>query len=115
MSNPESSTPARAAAAEVPPPAAKDAAATKPRPGMKAVVGSAVAAATLAAVTVLSGPAFSQDPASILATPVNSASSRIAGVQQDMARAVALHQVTAEQALFLENQLVRRIQADTKA
>ncbi|WP_150117184.1 hypothetical protein [Arthrobacter sp. ERGS1:01] len=109
MSNAESSTPARTTAAT--PPLPEPATPAKAKPGVKAAVGSAVAAATLAAVTVLSGPVFSSDPAAILAAPVNSASSRIAGVKEDMARAVALQQVTAEQAAFLENQLVRRIQS----
>jgi len=85
--------------------------AARPRPGVKATVGTAVATAALVAATVLSGPVFSSDPASILASPTNSASSRIAGVQEDMARAVALRQVTPEQAAFLEGQLVRRIQS----
>ncbi|WP_104086490.1 hypothetical protein [Arthrobacter sp. GMC3] len=84
----------------------------KPRPGVKTAVGTAVATAALVAATVLSGPVFSSDPASILASPANSASSRIAGVQEDMARAVALRQVTPEQAAFLEAQLVRRIQSE---
>ena len=87
----------------------------KSRPGMKAAVGTAMAAATLAAVTVLSGTVVSQEPDAILASPVNSASSRIAGVQADMARAVALQQVTPEQAAFLEKQLVRRIEGGTQA
>ncbi len=107
--------PAPAAAAVTATPAETNAATARVRPGMKAAVGTAVAAATLAAVTVLSGPAISQEPASILSSPVNSASSRIAGVQADMARAVALRQVTAEQAAFLEKQLVRRIQASALA
>lgn len=81
-------------------------------------VGTAVAAVTLAAVTVLSGPtlvggsASSLDPGSIIGSPPNSASSRIAGVHDDMARAVALEQITPEQATFLENQLVKRIQTE---
>ncbi|WP_218711347.1 hypothetical protein [Arthrobacter sp. BF1] len=81
-------------------------------------VGSAVAAVTLAAVTVLSGPALvggsssSFEPGSIIGSPPNSAPTRIAGVQEDMARAVELHQITAEQAAFLESQLVKRIQRD---
>ncbi|WP_245933419.1 hypothetical protein [Arthrobacter livingstonensis] len=94
-------------AAEIP----ASASAAKARPGVKAAVGTAMAAATLAAVAVLSGPVFSTDPAAILASPVNSVPSRIAGVQADMARAVVLRQVTAEQAAFLEKQLIRRIQA----
>ncbi len=79
-------------------------------------VGTAMAVATLAAVTALSGPglvggsAASLDPGSIISSPPNSASSRIAGVHDDMLRAVALRQITPEQAAFLENQLVKRIQ-----
>ncbi|MDO5753912.1 hypothetical protein [Arthrobacter sp.] len=81
-------------------------------------VGTAMAAVTLAAVTVLGGPAVvggmagSLDSGSIIGSPPNSASSRIAGVQNDMARAVALQQITPEQAAFLENQLVKRIRND---
>ncbi|MHA7268172.1 hypothetical protein [Arthrobacter sp. HLT1-20] len=94
----------------------------KAKPAKKTVgaaVGTAVAAATLAAVTVLSGPSLSGAPASglnsasIVSSPPNSASSRIAGVQQDVARAVQLGQITAEQAAFLENQIVKRIQLGT--
>lgn len=79
-------------------------------------VGAAVAAVTLAAVTVLSGPglvsgsAHGLEPGSIITSPPNSASSRIAGVHEDMARAVRLQQLTTEQAAFLENELVKRIQ-----
>lgn len=85
--------------------------AAKARPGVKAAVTTAVATAALVAAAVLAGPVVSPDPVSILASPTNSASSRIAGVQQDMARAVALQQVTPEQAAFLEGQLVKRIQS----
>jgi hypothetical protein len=106
--------PAPAAPSAVPP-VDGNAAVARPRPGVKATVGTAMAAATLAAVTVLAAPVISQDPAAILASPVNSASSRIAGVHEDIARAVALNQVTPEQAAFLEKQLVRRIQAGTQA
>lgn len=83
--------------------------------GRKAV-GAAVAAVTLAAVTVLSGPglvggtATGLEPGSIISSPPNSASSRIAGIHEDMARAVKLQQITTEQAAFLENELVKRIQ-----
>ncbi|MGO4383230.1 hypothetical protein [Specibacter sp. RAF43] len=103
MSKPRRTTPAPATAAPAPLPVGG----AKSRPGVKASVGTAVAAATLAAVTVLSAPGTAPAPASASVT------SRIAGVQEDMARAVALRQVTAEQAAFLENQLVRRIQAGT--
>ncbi|MBP2413194.1 hypothetical protein JOF48_001993 [Arthrobacter stackebrandtii] len=88
------------------------------RSGRKAV-GTAVAAVTLAAVTVLGASGMTGgtglDAASIITSPPNSASSRIAGVQEDMARAVQLQQITPEQAAFLERQLVRRIQNDTGA
>ena len=87
------------------------------RHGRKSL-GTTMAAVTLAAVTVLGGPALmggsaaSLDSGSIIGSPPNSASSRIAGVQNDMARAVALQQITPEQAAFLENQLVKRIRND---
>lgn len=90
-------------------------ASTRHKAGKK-TVGTAMAAVTLAAVTVLGGPvlvggtASGLDPASIIGSPPNSVSSRIAGVHEDMARAVQLQQITAEQAAFLENQLVKRIQ-----
>lgn len=74
---------------------------------VKTTVTTAVAAATLAAVTAFSAPALH---ASILSSPANSAQQRIAGVQADMARAVELKQLSPEQAKFLENQLVQRIQ-----
>jgi hypothetical protein len=96
--------------------------ATRKRVGKKRVakktVGTTMAAVTLAAAAVLAGPglagasASTLDPASIIGSPPNSASTRIAGVQEDLARAVALHQVTAEQAAFLQRQLVKRIQED---
>lgn len=90
---------------------------TKHKAG-RITVGTAVAAVTLAAVTVLSGPgvvggsASSLAAGSIIGSPANSVSSRISGVHEDMARAVQLQQITPEQAAFLENQLVRRIQSD---
>ena len=90
---------------------------TRKRVG-KRTVGTAMAAVTLAAAAVLAGPglagasASTLEPGSIIGSPPNSASSRIAGVQEDLARAVALHQVTAEQAEFLQRQLVKRIQAE---
>ncbi len=93
-------------------------AAAKPLNHGKKTVGSAAAAVTLAAVTVLSASGFmgasatGLESASIVGSPPNSASARIAGVQEDMARAVQLQQITPEQAAFLEQQLVRRIQID---
>lgn len=92
-------------------------ASTRHKAGKK-TVGTAMAAVTLAAVTVLGGPvlvggtASSLDPASIIGSPPNSVTSRIAGVHEDMARAVQLQQITSEQAAFLENQLVKRIQSE---
>jgi copper(I)-binding protein len=96
---PESTTAAPATASS----SRKSAAGAKARPGMKAAVGTAVAAATLAAVTVFSGGAAVAN--------TESTASRIAGVQQDLARAVALQQVTSEQAAAFEKQMVRRIQS----
>ncbi|MFQ4148270.1 hypothetical protein AAGW05_06185 [Arthrobacter sp. LAPM80] len=90
---------------------------SKPKLAKKSV-GTAVAAVTLAAVTVLSGPglvagsASSLDAAGIIRTPTNSAATRIAGVHEDLVRAVELQQVTPEQAAFLERQLVKRIQGE---
>ena len=92
-----------------------------PHHGRKAVgtaktVGTAVSAVTLAAVTVLSGSglmggsALGVDPAGVVGAPPNSVTSRIAGVHDDLARAVELQQVTPEQASFVERQLIRRIQ-----
>lgn len=95
-----------------------------PEPGMhhgRKTVGTAVAAVTLAAVTVLSGSGLiggstlGLESASIIGSPPNSVSSRIAGVHEDMARAVELAQVTPEQARFLEKQLIRHIQGDPES
>lgn len=89
-------------------------------PHGRKTVGTAVTALTLAAVTVLSGSgliggsALALESASIIGSPPNSVSSRIAGVHEDMARAVELQQVTQEQASFLEKQLIRRIQGDNE-
>jgi hypothetical protein len=88
--------------------------ATKYQAGRK-YVGTTMAAVTLAAAAVLGapglagGPASNLQSASIIGSPPNSASSRIAGVQEDVARAVALQQLTPEQAVFLEKQLAKRI------
>ncbi|MBW4094024.1 MAG: hypothetical protein HIU81_00740 [Acidobacteria bacterium] len=67
-----------------------------------AAAGTLVAAATLAAITAFA-------PASSIPTQSVTASSRMSGVHQDLARAVALNQVTAEQAKRFEEQLTRRI------
>ena len=115
----ESTDPAPAALPAMPHDGAATLGSASSRPGRgRKTVGTAVAAVTLAAMTALGGPtlvggsAASLDPGSIIGSPPNSASSRIAGVDDDMARAVALEQITPEQAAFLKNQLVRRIQTD---
>lgn len=77
--------------------------------GMRTTVTTAVAAAALVAVTVFSGPTPLSQADSILTSPVNSSASRIAGVQEDLDRAVALQQLTREQADFFEKQLVGKI------
>ncbi len=81
-------------------------------------------AVSLAAVTMLGVSAVPAGAASNVgagnisqisansADQLSSADERIAGVHADMARAVELLQVTEEQAAFLADQLVRRIQAD---
>ncbi len=73
--------------------------------GAKIAAGTMIAAATLAASTAFSaaGSTTSSSPAT---------SSRIDGVHADLARAVALRQVTEEQAGRFEQQLIRRIQSD---
>jgi hypothetical protein len=77
----------------------------------KVTAGTMMAAATLAAVT-----AFSSSPTAPPTTASSSSASqapaRIQGVHADMERAVALRQVTPEQAQRFEQQLIRRIQAD---
>lgn len=85
------------------------------RSGIKTSVTTAVAAAALVAATVFSGPSFVSQADSILSSPANSSASRIAGVQQDMARAVALQQLTSEQAAFLEKQLIKGINGSQNA
>ncbi|WP_434615197.1 hypothetical protein [Arthrobacter sp. A5] len=73
--------------------------------GAKVAAGTMLAAATLAASTAFSGVGTSTpSPAA--------ASSRIDGVHADLAHAVALRQVTQEQAGRFEQQLIRRIQSD---
>ncbi|WP_342745564.1 hypothetical protein [Sinomonas mesophila] len=66
--------------------------------GVVAAAGGVVAAATLAAGVVMS--------------PAPAPSARLDGVHEDLQRAVALHQITEEQAAFLEAQLAREILAD---
>ena len=66
--------------------------------GVGAAASGVVAAATLAAGVVMS--------------PAPAPSARLDGVHADLQRAVALHQITEEQAAFLEAQLAREILAD---
>ena len=66
--------------------------------GVVAAASGVVAAATLAAGVVMS--------------PAPAPSARLDGVHADLQRAVALHQITEEQAAFLEAQLAREILAD---
>jgi hypothetical protein len=68
--------------------------------------GTAMAAAALAAVTAFAPAAAA--PSSVSAT---ASGSRIDGIHADLARAVALGQVSEEQAGRFEEQLVRRIQS----
>ncbi|WP_051389232.1 hypothetical protein [Arthrobacter sp. 35W] len=67
--------------------------------------GTAVAPAGASTATLAGGPAVSTAYAPSIAE-------RIAGVQEDLARAVSLRQVTAEQAALFEAQLVRRITSE---
>ena len=66
--------------------------------GVVSAAGGVVAAATLAAGVVMS--------------PAPAPTARLDGVHADLQRAVALHQITEEQAAFLEAQLAREILAD---
>ncbi|GAB3281449.1 hypothetical protein GCM10027449_22500 [Sinomonas notoginsengisoli] len=63
-----------------------------------AAAGGMVAAATLATGIVMS--------------PTPSATARLDGVHEDLARAVALRQITGEQAAFLEAQIARAIASE---
>lgn len=75
----------------------------------RVAAGSIMAAATLAAVTAFaSAPPVAPQPTT---TGAAAPPSRLQGVHADLKRAVALRQVTAEQADRFEAQLVRRIQA----
>ncbi len=66
-----------------------------------AAAGGIAAAATTVAAAALA--------ASIILSPAPDASSRMNGVQADLARAVALNQVTTEQAERFEARLAGRI------
>lgn len=74
----------------------------------KTAAGTAMAAAALAAVTAFA-PASSAPPSS--SPSAASSGTRIDGIHSDLARAVALGQVSQEQAGRFEEQLVRRIQS----
>ncbi|WP_394939764.1 hypothetical protein [Psychromicrobium sp. YIM B11713] len=68
--------------------------------GAKAAAGTMIAAATVAAMTAFA--------------PTPSPTTRIAGVHQDLARAIALRQLTPEQAKRFEERILRQINdADT--
>lgn len=68
--------------------------------GAKAAAGTVLAAATVAAMT-----AFAPIPTST--TP--SSTARLAGVHQDLTRAIELRQLTPEQAKKFEQRLLRQI------
>ena len=69
-----------------------------------AAAGSIATAATSVAAAALA--------ASIILSPAADVSSRLDGVQTDLARAVQLNQVTAEQASKFEARLAARILGD---
>ncbi|NYE95415.1 hypothetical protein FHU41_001665 [Psychromicrobium silvestre] len=70
--------------------------------GAKAAAGTMLAAATVAAMT-----AFAPVPTAPVST-----TARVAGVHQDLARAIALRQVTPEQASKFEQRLFKRLNED---
>ncbi|WP_285727844.1 hypothetical protein [Psychromicrobium xiongbiense] len=86
--------------------------------GAKAAAGSLLAAAAVAAVTafapVPAGTPGAQSSVSAVAGAAVSVSqaARLQGVQQDLARAVTLGQVTPDQARRFQERLSRRILAD---
>lgn len=71
----------------------------------RSIAGRAVAAAggVVAAATLATG---------IVMSPAPSAAARLDGVHEDLARAVALRQITGEQAAFLEAQIARAIASE---
>lgn len=75
---------------------------------MRTIAGRAVAAAggVVVAATLATG---------IVMSPAPSASARLVGVHEDLARAVALRQITDEQAKFLEAQIARAIASEEAA
>ncbi|MCU1573217.1 MAG: hypothetical protein JWO93_1299 [Micrococcaceae bacterium] len=73
------------------------------------IAGSALAAATLAVVTAFPALPAAAAPAADVAATATASSGRIEGIHADLERAVALHQVTAEQAYRFEQRLQARI------
>lgn len=69
----------------------------------KTAAGTMLAAATVAALT-----AFAPIPAQASPSPTM----RVAGVQQDLARAITLGQVTPEQAKRFHDRIAKQIKAD---
>ncbi|AJT41842.1 hypothetical protein [Psychromicrobium lacuslunae] len=68
--------------------------------GAKAAAGTVLAAATVAAMT-----AFAPVPSST----ASSSTARLAGVHQDLTRAIELRQLTPEQAEKFEKRLLKQI------
>lgn len=72
-------------------------------------VSSTTAAAAGSITTAVTSVAAAALAASIILSPAADASARLGGVQADLARAVQLNQVTAEQAAKFEAKLAGRI------
>ncbi|WP_346960799.1 hypothetical protein [uncultured Arthrobacter sp.] len=72
-------------------------------------VSSSAAAAAGSITTAVTSVAAAALAASIILSPAADASARLDGVQADLARAVQLNQVTAEQAAKFEAKLAGRI------
>ncbi|NUU30542.1 hypothetical protein [Arthrobacter sp. C9C5] len=72
-------------------------------------VSSTTAAAAGSITTAVTSVAAAALAASIILSPAADASARLDGVQADLARAVQLNQVTAEQAAKFEAKLAGRI------
>ena len=72
-------------------------------------VSSSAAAAAGSITTAVTSVAAAALAASIILSPAADASARLDGVQADLARAVQLNQVTAEQAAKFEAKLASRI------
>jgi len=72
-------------------------------------VTSTTAAAASSLTTAVTSVAAAALAASIILSPAAEASARLDGVQADLARAVQLNQVTAEQAAKFEAKIAGRI------